>query len=104
MNYTWDFPQFEIRKESEGQQDVIYIVHWRYTGSEDGYLYSVIGTVSLPYSAGDPFIPFASVTKADVEGWVEDCVDLDEMKACAIAEIAEKKNPTTETVPPPWEL
>jgi hypothetical protein len=102
MDYAWDFVQLECKKESEGQQDVVFVVHWRFTGSEDGFSSSVIGTSNFHYEEGSPFIPFANLTESDVQGWVESKVDLDDMKAQVSAEVAEQRTPTTESLAPPW--
>ena len=48
--------------QADGQDNVIYTVHYRYTGSEEsgGEIYSStnIGTQSYTYVAGEPFTPY----------------------------------------------
>ena len=72
ITYKWDIPQMNAHIQAEGEYNVIYTVHYRYTGSEfvpDGsgstppvgktYSSTVIGTQSYTYVAGDPFVPYA---------------------------------------------
>ena len=40
ITYKWDIPQMNAHIEAEGEQNVIYTVHWRYSGSDD---YTVMG-------------------------------------------------------------
>ena len=63
ITYKWDIPQMNAHIQAEGEDNVIYTVHYRYTGSEEsgGKTYSStnIGTQSYTYVAGDPFVPYA---------------------------------------------
>ena len=62
ITYKWDIPQMNAHIQSEGEDNVIYTVHYRYTGSEEsgGETYSStnIGTQSYEYVAGEPFVPY----------------------------------------------
>jgi len=44
ITYKWDIPQMNAHIQAEGENNVIYTVHWRYTGSEEsgGKTYSSI--------------------------------------------------------------
>ena len=50
VTYKWDIPQMNAHAQADGQDHVIYTVHYRYTGSEEsgGVTYSStnIGTQS----------------------------------------------------------
>ena len=71
--------------EAEGEQNVIYTVHWRYSGSEEsgGKTYSdtLIGTQSFTYVKGDPFVPYADTEAFEniVIGWLEAALDVAQM-------------------------
>ena len=53
ITYKWDIPQMNAHIQAEGEDNVIYTVHYRYTGSEEsgGETYSStnIGTQSYTY-------------------------------------------------------
>ena len=62
VTYKWDIPQMNAHVQADGQDHVIYTVHYRYTGSEEsgGVTYSStnIGTQSYTYVAGESFTPY----------------------------------------------
>ena len=107
MTYDWFFSMLEVRPSAEGQTDVVYNIHWR-LGGDDGSGHSafVYGRTGCTYTEGDPFIPFADLTKSVVEGWAvtnlgEDQVDA--LKAQIDGMIEEEITPTTEAMTPPWQ-
>ena len=85
ITYKWDIPQMNAHIESEGEQNVIYTVHWRYSGSEEsgGKTYSdtVIGTQGFTYKAGEPFVPYEDSEAFEnvVIGWLEGALDVAQM-------------------------
>ena len=124
ITYKWDIPQMNAHIQSEGEDNVIYTVHWRYTGSEfvdDGsgstppvgktYSSTQIGTQSYTYVAGAPFVPYENTEafEAIVIGWLEGSLDVDAIKASIAAVIIKEITPVNEDlyftwmnpVPPP---
>ena len=108
ITYKWDIPQMNAHIEAEGEDNVIYTVHYRYTGSEEsgGETYSStnIGTQSYTYVAGDPFTPFADTEafEAIVIGWLEGSLDVDAMKASIAAVITKEITPVNEDLYFTW--
>ena len=107
MTYDWFFSMLEVRPSAEGQTDVVYSIHWR-LGGDDGSGHSafVYGRTGCTYTEGDPFIPFADLTKSDVEGWTTTNLgddQVDALKAQIDGMIAEEITPTTEAMTPPWQ-
>ena len=95
--------------ESEGEDNVIYTVHWRYTGSETSggkdYSSTQIGTQSYTYVAGDPFVPYADTEAFEdvVIGWLEGSLDVPAMKTSIAAVIALEKKPVNEDLYFTWQ-
>ena len=85
ITYKWDIPQMNAHIEAEGEQNVIYTVHWRYSGSEqsEGKTYSdtIIGAQDFTYVKGDPFVPYEDSEAFEniVIGWLEDALDVASM-------------------------
>jgi len=108
ITYKWDIPQMNAHIQSEGEDNVIYTVHWRYTGSEEleGKTYSStqIGTQSYTYVAGTPFVPYENTEafEAIVIGWLEGSLDVDAMKANIAATIAVEIAPVNEDLYFTW--
>jgi hypothetical protein len=109
ITYTWDIPQMNAHIESDGEDNVIYTVHYRYTGSEEsgGETYSStnIGTQSYTYVAGEPFVPYADTEAFEdvVIGWLEDSLDVPAMQASIAATIALEITPVNEDLYFTWQ-
>jgi len=109
ITYKWDIPQMNAHIQSEGEDNVIYTVHYRYTGSEEsgGKTYSStnIGTQSYTYVAGEPFTPYEDTEafEAVVIGWLEDSLDVDQMQASIAASIQSQITPVNEDLYFTWQ-
>ena len=103
MTYDWEFSTLNCYKSHEGQTDVVFNVAWRLNARESGYSASDWGGLSVTYTEGDPFVAFADLTEAIVQGWCEAGLDVDAIKVDLDAKVAEQENPTTEVLDPPWQ-
>ena len=109
ITYTWDIPQMNAHIESEGEDNVIYTVHYRYTGSEESggetYSSTTIGTEGYTYVAGEPFVPYADTEAFEdvVIGWLEDSLDVPAMQASIAATIALEITPVNEDLYFTWQ-
>ena len=109
ITYKWDIPQMNAHIQAEGEDNVIYTVHYRYTGSEEsgGKTYSStnIGTQSYTYVAGDPFVPYADTEafEAVVIGWLEGSLDVAAMQASIASTIALEIAPVNEDLYFTWQ-
>jgi len=104
--YTWFFPTLTAYPTYESQTDVVYVVHWILSGSDgNGHTGQVYGTVSLTYTAGSPFTPYAQLTEAQVQGWVTTALGVEQVTAYEAnidQQIEQQINPTSVNLPPPW--
>ena len=118
ITYKWDIPQMNAHIQSEGEDNVIYTVHYRYTGSEfvpDGagnepptgktYSSSQIGTQGYTYVAGEPFIPYENTEafEAVVIGWLEGSLNVAAMQAGIASAIAVEIAPVNEDLYFTWQ-
>ena len=109
ITYKWDIPAMNSHIQSDGQDNVIYTVHYRYTGSEesDGKVYSStnIGTQSYTYVAGEPFTPYENTEafEAVVIGWLEGSLDVPAMQASIAANIESQITPVNEDLYFTWQ-
>ena len=109
ITYKWDIPQMNAHIQAEGEDNVIYTVHWRYTGSEESggktYSSTQIGTQSYTYVAGDPFVPYADTEafEAVVIGWLEGSLDVAAMQSSIAATIALEITPVNEDLYFTWQ-
>ena len=107
--YKCDIPQMNAHIQSDGQDNVIYTVHYMYTCSEEsgGKTYSStnIGTQSYTYVAGEPFTPYEDTEAFEnvVIGWLEDSLDVDQMQASIAANIQSQITPVNEDLYFTWQ-
>jgi len=109
ITYKWDIPAMNAHIQSEGEENVIYTVHYRYTGSEEanGKTYSStnIGTQGYTYAAGEPFTPYENTEAFEniVIGWLEDSLDVEQMQASIAANIQSQITPVNEDLYFTWQ-
>lgn len=107
--YTWNFEALETFPSYNGQQNVVYLVHWRLyanrTTDSGSYNTDAFGVQKVaPYTGGAPFIPFENLTETDVTGWVLDAMGprYGELTASLNTRINDIINPPTLILGPPW--
>ena len=109
ITYKWDIPTMNAHIQSEGEDNVIYTVHFRYTGSEEsgGVTYSStnMGSESYTYVTGEPFTPYENTEafEAVVIGWLEGSLDVPGMQASIAANIQSQITPVNEDLYFTWQ-
>ena len=89
---TWTIANLERNLGDGG----VFVAHWRVSSTEGDYSASAYGTCSFSYDPTDPsFVPYDSLTEADVLGWVWDEVDQEATEAALAADIEAQQHPTT---------
>ena len=108
ITYKWSINQMNAHIEAEGEQNVIFTVHWTYSGHEEvsgqTYQASSIGAQSFTYVAGEPFVPYANTEafEAVVIGWLEGALDVPSMAASIAAQIQNQITPINEDLYFTW--
>jgi len=103
--YTWEFPNLAVHPTHEGQTNVVFTAHWILNATDGTHTATVYGTAPINYVPEDTFTPFASLTKAQVQSWVESVLGTEYiggLKANLDAQIAELVAPTSVNLTPPW--
>tara|TARA_R110002124_G_scaffold150391_1_gene316821 strand:+ start:131 stop:502 length:372 start_codon:yes stop_codon:yes gene_type:complete len=109
ITYKWDIPQMNAHVEQAGKSNVIYVVHFRYSGSEevDGITYydTFIGTQSYQYEEGDDFVPYENTEafEAVVIGWLEGSLNVEEMQTSISENIQSQITPVNEDLYFTWQ-
>ena len=109
IGYKWTINQMNAHIESEGEQNVIFTVHWTYSGSEESggktYYASSIGAQSFTYVKGEPFIPYDNSKEFEdvVIGWLEGVLDIVAMRKNLDAQIAKQITPVNEDLYFTWQ-
>ena len=110
--YKWIINSMDSRLVEGDLEDVVITVHWRRSGqtadydptTETGYYVDTYGSLALENPDPNDFIPYADLTQADVEVWLNEMTEPNpsELDANLAAQIALLENPTEETLPLPW--
>ncbi len=89
---TWNISQLD-RQTSDG---FVTTAHWQAIATDGDYSASAYSTCS--WSDGTPTVPYASLTKETVLGWIwANGVDKEATEASLAAQIELQKNPVTAT-------
>ena len=111
ISYAWSFSALDVElgPDADDHTDVVYTIHWRYSatdGEDPSHTASSIGTSSVKWEEGEPWIPYADLEESDVQGWTEEQLGedaIEAMQASFDAQIAEQITPTTESFSTmPW--
>ena len=109
IDYKWTINQMNAHIESEGEQNVIFTVHWTYSASEEiegkSYHASSIGAQGFTYVKGEPFIPYDNSEEFEnvVIGWLEGALDIVAMRASLEAQIQKQVTPVNENLYFTWQ-
>jgi len=91
--------------ELDGNQDVVFTVHWTLTGEEAGFSGGVYGSVGVTLDEGATFTPYEDLTLAQVVGWVQAALGAEQVAAYE-ANVAQQINdqvaPPVVTPQLPW--
>ena len=69
MNYSLKITQLDTAA-ARGQEEVVVLAHWAYTGTDGTNTASFGGTTPLTYEAGNPFIAYADLSEDEIVEWV----------------------------------
>ena len=109
ITYKWTINQMNAHIQAEGEDNVIFTVHWTYQGVEESggqqYQASQIGAQSFTYVAGEPFVPYADTQDFEntVISWLEGVLDVTSMQASLTAQIQKQITPINEDLYFTWQ-
>jgi len=106
VSYAWSFSALDVElgPDADDHTDVVYTIHWRYSatdGEDPPHTATAIGTASVKWEEGEPWIPYADLTESDVQGWTVEQLgeeQIEAMQASFDAQIAEQVTPTHESM------
>lgn len=98
--FTWTFSSLDIAPSEDGLTDVIKTIHWRYKCSEGEHFTEFYGSAIM--ESPDPlyYIEYNDITKDDLELWVEDKLNMQDMQTDILAALENIKNPPIVTRTP----
>jgi len=103
--YSWLISQLECYPQHENETDVVFTVHWRRQATDGTHNADIYASQSIEFNPADTFTPYAQLTQAEVEGWLEAAMGADritEMDAVLDNQIADQINPPIIRPKLPW--
>lgn len=107
--YTWTINKLDVRPTQNSLSNVVYNVHYSYTATSnqtdsnnDAYKSTVIGVAKIDEPNSEDFTAFDELTQSDVEAWLIDNLDVNQLKSNLDNLITEKITPTSVTKDVPW--
>jgi len=75
ITYTKVIDSLTCYAEIDNETDVVFTINWTLNGNE-GVLYAGYPcTTSVPFTAGETFVPYADLTEQQVLDWIEEYTD-----------------------------
>lgn len=103
--YTWQFDSLDVFPTYQTVNDAVESMHWRLTADDGfGHQAQAYGETKTGPIDVNNFIPYASLTLADVQGWCETQLgaEVNVIKAALVGQIQEQVSPTIVSLAPPW--
>lgn len=102
MSAIWKVNEMLVKPLEDGKPDVVVTVKWSCSASADGKTAIISGSMGFD-STGDPFVPYANLTEAEVLGWVyARGLNKDQTEAVVAYDLAQMLNPPVVSKPLPW--
>lgn len=87
--FTWSIQQMD-RLTSDG---FVVTVHYNVTATDGTFTVSTYGTVPYTQTQGATYVPYASLTQAQVVGWVQTSIGLTNTQASLQSQLTALENP-----------
>ena len=103
--YKWVISQLDAYPQQDNHSDVVFQIHWRRQATDGTYNADIYGSQSVTLDPEAPFTPYASLTEAQVVGWLEDAFGAETLAAQKVAldkQIEDQVNPPIVRPPLPW--
>jgi hypothetical protein len=101
--YTWTVTAMDEYPELDGEQDVVFNVHWTCAGTDGTYSASVYNTQAVTVDSAEPFTPYNQLTQDQVLNWIwTSGVDKAVTEAAVGQQIENQVNPPVVSLPLPW--
>ena len=101
--YTRSIQSLPAYREIDGNSDVVFSVNWLLIGTDGIFSAAWNMSTSVPYVAGQPFIPYADLTETEVNAWIDEYTSPEQITNAELYIQNSITNQQTVTTPPlPW--
>jgi hypothetical protein len=104
IKYTWEITAMEVILNQDGLSNVVSNVDWGLIASVDGKPYRALHWAKQYVSSPDAnsFTNYEELTKEQVTGWLENVLDVAQLKENLAEQINLQANPVTALLAPPF--
>lgn len=105
MQYSWIISQLECYPQHEGNQDVVFTIHWRRQATDGTHTADIYASQSVTLEPDAPFTPYDQLTEEQVIGWLETALGAETLAAQETAldqQIENQINPPVIRPKLPW--
>jgi hypothetical protein len=102
---VWTIEQMQCFPSLDGKQNVVYVVNWLLTATQDEHTVQIYNTANLEYAPGSPYTEYDKLTPEQVLGWVKNALGNDQVHAYEVEAdelLAKKAAPQLVTNGLPW--
>jgi hypothetical protein len=100
--YNWSISALDTAPSEGALSDVVKTVHWRFRANNGTHDAEVYGTVSLEGPTSESFTAFNSLTKTQVESWLESKLNKEELMSSLDMQLERLANPPIVSKSVPW--
>lgn len=101
ITYNWNCRTVDVHPQENGEENVVYNVHWILTGVSETYSATNIGTQLVKVDPDKEFIPFDELTNDIVVEWTKEAMGEEQVasiEASIAGQIEALINPTSVTL------
>jgi hypothetical protein len=99
---NWVINQMDTKPQEGQLNDVVVVVHWTRIATQDEIVVSSYGTMGCATPSETDFTAYPNLTQAQVEGWLNEGLDVATIDAGLDQQIANILNPPVIVLPLPW--
>jgi hypothetical protein len=103
--YNWIISQLDCYPQHEGQNDVVFTIHWRRQATDGTHFADIYSSQAVTLDPNAAFTPYDQLTKTQVIGWLEAAFgdeQLASQKAALDKQIEDQINPPVIRPKLPW--
>ncbi len=101
ITYNWNCRTVDVHPQENGEENVVYNVHWILTGVSETYSATNIGTQLVKVDPDKEFIPFDELTNDIVVEWTKEAMGenvVEAVEQSVSEQILELETPTSVTL------
>lgn len=101
--YEWIIGKLEVVPQVGNVTNFVVRCHWRYQATNGTIIKEVYGLQAFePDATQENYVPYESLTKEVVEGWLEASNDMNRIKDSLDKQIEDEITPPIVSMPIPW--